>query len=176
MQQRGGNRDQHDCNERLEQRGRKGQHHAAAPGLFVRDQIGRDHSLAVTGPGGVKDAVEKRQREQAPRGSAVGLGGADQARELPVELGLLGKDPAEHAADRNRGSLRARHTERAPLREGRVRETGDEEKSSHEHDGECTAVQHDGCAAAGLAANSLHGHFTMALLANSEPMVSVGSL
>ena len=71
--------DQH-CDERLHQRRGKRQHDPAPPGLLVGDEIGRDHRLAVTRAGGMEDAVEKRQPQQAPGRAAVRLGRADQAR------------------------------------------------------------------------------------------------
>ena len=60
VQQRGGDAHQHHGDQRLQQRGRERKHHAAHPGLFVRDHVGRDHRLAVAGAGGVKDAVQER--------------------------------------------------------------------------------------------------------------------
>ena len=42
VQQRGGDAHEHHRDQRLQQRGRERQHHAAHPGLFVRDHVGRD--------------------------------------------------------------------------------------------------------------------------------------
>ena len=41
--------------------------------------VGRDHRLAVAGPGGMEDPVQERDAEQRPDRAAVGLGGADRA-------------------------------------------------------------------------------------------------
>ena len=79
VQERGGNAHDHHRDQRLQQRGGERQHHAADPGLFIRDHIGRDHRLAVTGASSVKNAVQERQSKQAPGRGAIGFGGADQA-------------------------------------------------------------------------------------------------
>ena len=49
--------------QRLYQRRGERQDHAARPGLVVRDDVRRDHRLAVARTGGVKNAVEERQSE-----------------------------------------------------------------------------------------------------------------
>jgi len=59
---------------------RKRQHHAAAPGLFIGDEIGRDHGFAVPGAYGMKNAIEKRDAEQTPHRGAIVLGGANIGR------------------------------------------------------------------------------------------------
>ena len=116
IEQRRRDADDHHRDQRLQQRGGERQHHAALPGLLVGDQVGRDHRLAVAGSGGVKHAIEERDAEQGPGRAAVGLGGADRARERAIEFGLLGEDPAEHPAGRGRRrALRPRHAERARL-------------------------------------------------------------
>ena len=169
VQERGGNAHEHHRDQRLQQRGGEREHHAAHPGLFIRDHIGRDHRLAVTGPGGVKNAVQERQSKQAPSRAAIGLGGADQARELPIEFSLLGEDPAERAAHRRSRRLRARRAERAGLCERRVERTGQEHKAGedgdHQGDMNDQSPPDDG----------FHGHFTKILFAYSAPMVSEGS-
>ena len=169
VQERGGNAHEHHRDQRLQQRGGEREHHAAHPGLFIRDHIGRDHRLAVTGPGGVKNAVQERQSKQAPSRAAIGLGGTDQARELPIEFRLLGEDPPEHAAHRRGRRLRARRAERAGLRERGVERTGQEheagEDGDHQSDMNDQSPPDDG----------FHGHFTKILFAYSAPMVSEGS-
>ena len=70
----------------------------------------------MAGPGGVENAVEERDAEQRIGGAAVGLGGADRARQHAVELGLLGENPAGKAADPGRGGA-ARHAERLRQRD-----------------------------------------------------------
>src|SRR3954447_17703897 len=72
--------DDRDGDERLQQRGCKRQHDTTPPGLFVGDEIGRDHRLAVAGAGGVEDTVDEGDAEQGPYRAAVSLGGADDAR------------------------------------------------------------------------------------------------
>src|SRR5436189_231637 len=99
-------------------------------GRAVQVARGRDHSLAMTGTGGVKDAVEEGQAEQAPGGAAVGLRRSDQSGKLPIELGLLGEYPAEHAGrGRRRRRLRARPAERAALRQRKVEHTGHKQQA-----------------------------------------------
>jgi hypothetical protein len=65
--QRGG--DAYDDNGRdgLQQCGSKRQYHAASPGFLVGDDVGRDDRFAVTGAGGVKNAVDERNAYQSPQ-------------------------------------------------------------------------------------------------------------
>jgi len=129
IQQRGGDAHQRHRDQGLKQRGGERQHHAARPGLFVGDHVGRDHRLAVTGAGGVENAVEEGEPEQTPSGGAIGLGGAYQAGELAIEFRLLGEDPAEHAAYRHSRRLRARRAERYALRQGGIKQACHEQKA-----------------------------------------------
>ena len=46
----------------------------------------------------MKDAVDEGHAKQGPDGGAVGLGGADDARKVLVEFGLLGENPADDSA------------------------------------------------------------------------------
>ena len=117
---------EHHRDQRLHQRRGERQDHAARPGLVIRDDVRRDHRLAVAGTGGVKNAVEERQSEQGPGGAAVGLGGAEQARKLAIEFRLLGEDPTEHAAHRRRRRLRTRRAERGGLSKCAVDQPGRE--------------------------------------------------
>ena len=112
VEQRRRDADDRHRDKRLQQRRGKRQHDAAPPGLLVGDEIGRDHRLAVTGTGGVEDAVDERHAEQRPDRAAVGLGGADDARHVAIELGLLGEHPADDAVGRRRRGRRARRAER----------------------------------------------------------------
>src|SRR5262249_20376840 len=54
-------RDGHEC---LKHRRSERQKDATPPGLVIGDQVGRDHSLAVTRPGRVENAVKERNAEQ----------------------------------------------------------------------------------------------------------------
>src|SRR5216684_1664166 len=167
VQQRGRDPDHRHRDQRLQQRGGERQCHAAPPGLLVGDKVGRDHRLAVAWTGGMEDAVEERQSEQAPGGAAVGLGGANEAGELAVELRLLGEDEAEHAADRRR---RRRRRTGAAERPG-LRERGVEHARQEQHRRRQQREPND----RSPSDDGFYGHFTTILLAYSEPMVSAGS-
>jgi hypothetical protein len=163
--------DHRDRDQRLQQRRGERERDASPPGFFIGKQVGRDHRLAVARSRSVKDAVQKRQAEQAPNGRAVDLGGADEAGHRAVEFGLLGEQPADHAADLGRWrdgprsakgrGLRKRAVERArPCEEDKRGSQGNERK--HERSpvsppgGEANEAAH-------------HGHFTETLLANMAP-------
>ena len=103
----------------------------------------------------MEDAVEERHRQQGPNGAAVGLGGANERGELPIETVLLGNDPARasHLTAAGAPCGRERH---APARS---------ELASHRaalrwrwqgRELPWRAAPGDGC----------HGHFTESLLAN----------
>ena len=103
-EQHRGDADDGDGGQRLHDGRRKRQHHAALPGLVVGDDVGRDHRLAVAGTGGVEDAVDEGDAEQRPGGAAVGLGGADGARQHAIEFRLFCQNPAGDGAEfRRRG-------------------------------------------------------------------------
>ncbi len=72
----------------------------------------------------LENAVEKRHAEQPPDRTAVGLGGANEPGELPVELILLGDDPGKDAARRRRWRpfrrAPSRHSERIALRQNDI--------------------------------------------------------
>ena len=147
-----GNADDRHGDRCLQQRRGERQRDAAAPRLFVGDQIGRDHRLAVAGSCRVKNAVREGETEQAQARAAVGLGGADHAGERPVELGLLGEDEAGDAVERRRprGRRARARPERIGLRQrfrpdpehgrrdDRQRERPDFPPSRHH--GHCTAT------------------------------------
>ena len=59
--------DERDRDQGLQHGGGEGQHDAAPPGLLVGDQVRGDHRLAVTGPGGVENPVERRTSRTGPR-------------------------------------------------------------------------------------------------------------
>ena len=108
-----------DCDQRLQNRGGKRQRNAAPPGLAIGDDVRRNHRLAVTGAGGMKDAIGEGQREQCPDRAAILLGRTDRCRQTAIEFGLLGEQPADDTVGRRRGG--ARRTERIALRESRRR-------------------------------------------------------
>ena len=156
-EQRRGDADDRDRDQRLQHRRGERQHDAALPGLVIGDEVGRDHRLAVTRTGGVEDAVEERNAEQCHSRAAVGLSGADGARQQPVEPGLLGQNPAGHTADVGRRRCAAQpngcacstvHTASAAQRIS-------------------TAIAKTNGAAE--PARPHHGHFTLILLANCAP-------
>ena len=163
VEQRRRDADERHRDERLQQRRGERQHDAAPPGLLVGDEIGRDHRLAVARPGGVEDAVEEGDAEQRPHRAAVGLGGADDARKVLIELGLLGENPADDAVGgRRRRRCRGRAVNGAALREGHIEGAGRQ--------------QHDAAAAnkrerdrRALTGNPGQGHFTDILLENAAP-------
>src|SRR5215510_5219779 len=88
----------------------------------------------------MEDAVEKRHAEQAPDRAAIGLGLADQAGELTVELVLLGDDPAEHAVGWRRrgwwrlGSPAFRDAERIALCQQNIDHTGNQQDRRNHND------------------------------------------
>src|SRR3954454_24834575 len=161
VEQRRRDTDDRDRDEGLQQRRRKRQHDAAPPGLFVGDEIRRDHRLAMAGAGGVKDAIGKGDAEQGPYRAAVGLGGADNARHVAVELGLLGEHPADDAVGgrRRRGARRA---ERGTLREDDVEGARREQERGHGR------KQHERDRGA-LSGSPGQGHLTEILLENAAP-------
>ena len=107
--------DDHDRDQRLQQRRGERQHDAAPPGLVVGDQIGRDHRLAVAGAGGVEDAVEERQRRSGPDRAAVGLGGADRPENCDrIRPAWRGSSRRCRPARSARPADAARRTESAP--------------------------------------------------------------
>ena len=161
--------DDHDRDQRLQQRRRERQDHPARPGFIIGDDVGRDHRLAVPRAGGMKNTVQERQPEKGPGGAAVGLGGADQARELAVEFGLLGEDPTQHAPDGRGRHLRTRRTKRAGLRECAIDQACDEQKAGNDAD------EQSDMAGRQPPTRGFQGHFTVILFANSVPMVSEGS-
>ncbi len=122
-----GDADNGDRHQRLQHRRSERQRHAAPPGLAVGHDIGRDHRLAVTGPGGMKNACKpKEQAEQVQHRAAIDLGGANRRRQTAIEFGLLGQiQPTKPSA----GTGAARRTERIALREGRITNQG--HKSRH---------------------------------------------
>src|SRR5712691_13274135 len=116
----------------------------------------------------MEDAVEKGDAEQGPGRAAVGLGGADRARQRAVEFRLLGEHPTEHAAScGGRRTLRTRPAEWSALRQRHVDGGGHQQDHRHRHDQLRKPRRPPG--------HDLHGHFTEILLANSAPMVSDGS-
>ena len=94
----------------------KRQRDAAPPGLVIGNHIGRDHGLAVAGAGGVENAVDEGDADQRPGRAAVGLGGADRAREHAVEFRLLGENPADERAQMRRLADRGSCQRAAPTR------------------------------------------------------------
>ena len=158
-EQRRRDADHGDRDQRLHQRGGKREHDAALPGLLVGDQVGRDHRLAVTRPRGVENSVREGEPHQQPCGAAVGLGVADRARQQPVELGLLGEQPAGDARRRRRRRRRALRRSEWILRERVGRADDESHADQREDDQVCLAPPGQG----------RHGHFTAILLANCAP-------
>lgn len=97
MLRRRGARYDNDGNEGLNARRHKGQNNTTAPGLFVGDEIGGDHGLAVARPDGMEDAVDKRDAKQAPHRRSILLARFDEAGQRTVKGRLLGEDPAHQA-------------------------------------------------------------------------------
>ena len=123
----------------------------------------------MTRAGSVENAVEERQPNQAPDRAAIGLGGADQAGELPVEFRLLGENPAQHASHGRGRRRRTWRAERASLRECAVDHAGCEQKASDDRGQQRKMNDRS------PAADDFHGHFTKILFAYSAPIVSEGS-
>ena len=112
----------------------------------------------MTRPGGMEDAVEKRNAEQAGHRGVVGFHRAQAAREHAIEFRLFGKDPARHAVCRGRRWRSARaDAEGAALRKGRTDEREKKTESEEKADSRERAAP----------ARSLHGHFTAILLAKA---------
>jgi hypothetical protein len=162
-QRRGHAHDRHG-HQRLQQRGREGQHNTAPPGLAVGDHVRGDHRLAVTGAGGMKHAIGEGQGEQAPDRTAILLGGPYRPRQSAIEFGLLGEQPADDAVGRRRG--RARRAERAALRKGRVAP----QRHRKRHGGRSAEEQNDMS-----GRPPARQHFTPILLANCAPNGLFGS-
>ncbi|MNS54991.1 hypothetical protein D3C72_878120 [compost metagenome] len=74
--------------QRLNQRGRQRKQRPIARRLPIGHHIGRDHRLAMPGAQRVKHAVGKRQSNQGPCRTAIGLPGAHRTRQLAVEMAL----------------------------------------------------------------------------------------
>ena len=176
-EQHGGDADDGDGGERLQHRRGKRQDHAAPPGLVIGDHVGRDHRLAVAGAGGVEDAVDEGDAEQRIGGAAVGLGGADQARQLEIEFRLLGQDPAGEAA-----RLRRRRCACSPncaSAGSSAASTSSEQLMKKTH---CSRADRRTMLAIplGLAppprlTRRRYGHFTMILLAKNAPQLVAAS-
>ena len=132
LQQHRGDADDRHRDQRLQQRRGEGQHDAAPPGLLVGDQVGRDHRLAVAGPGGVEDAVERTTgRAALHTRAAVGLGGADRpdscGRTRPAWRGSSRR--CRRLRRRRRVRARRADAERAGLRQRGVERAGDQQQS-----------------------------------------------
>ena len=163
--QNGGDGDDHDGGQRLQQRRGERQRDAAPPGLLIGEQVGRDHRLAVAWAGGMENAVDERDAHQSPIGRAIGLGCADEAGQRAVEQRLLGEDPAGDAGDRRR----AKGAERSGLRRRGVcqRVRGQRQHQDHRRQSNAAGQPRPGAA--------LHGQFTAIRLAKFAPMPILAS-
>ena len=118
--QNSGNSNQHHCGKCLQECGRERQNDAAPPGLFIGDEVGGNHRLAVARTRGMENAVGERDAHEPPERRAVALGGADQAGQFAIEQSLLAQKPAEQS-----GCRRLAHGgERARLRGGLLAKRG----------------------------------------------------
>ena len=96
-QDQGRREDDADRHERLQQRRRRRQDDAAPQGLFIGDEIGRDHRLAVARPARVEHAIGEGEEDHAEREAVIVARRLQRGLQLPVEPRLLGEDPAPDA-------------------------------------------------------------------------------
>ena len=83
-------RDENQCDGSagLGERGDEGEDDAVAEGLSRREQIRRNHRLAMTRTSRMDDAIEEGKRQQSPHGGAVVTDGADSRGHMLVEIDL----------------------------------------------------------------------------------------
>src|SRR3972149_5057643 len=117
----------------------------------------------MTWAGGVEDAVEKRNPEQAGDGGGIGFDRAGAAREHPVEFRLLGEYPTHDSVGGRRWRGARASAEGIALRENGI-EHALQQKNAGGGDDD------GGYLKRGVPAEHRHGHFTAILVAKFAPM------
>src|SRR5262249_15800542 len=155
-----GDADNGNSGECLQDRRRKRQHDATAPGFVIRDQIRRNHRLSVAGSGGMKKAVKERNAKQCISRAPVSLGGADQTGQRAIEFCLLGENPAREPSHfrRRRSARNAKW-----LRKGAVCRRDKKQNAGDQQDISCQVESRD----------LRQGQCTRSLFANWAPQAIV---